>query len=239
MNKIFGILMIILTLIVFSGNVVMAECEADYQKGYQDGAQKCIENPALCGIIIGDTNNDGRIGLEDVIYNLQVLSGESNNSCNNCGCDSYKISHLCECDEEYAQLHPTECNLNFETIAGTWEYRGVAPEDSTRIWEGIRTFYANGTFEDAGIYNKGTISSDKNSGIWSLNDNQLNYSYQELWWNYSDGTSKHCWVTSWPNGICENDTSFTFAEGTANIEGNTHTFILTQSNGWIVTFIRK
>ena len=233
------ILMVIVIMLFFYGTMAMAECEAEYQQGYQNGAQQCVSNPALCGIIIGDTNGNGKIGLEDIIYSLQVLIGQRDASCSLCECDSYNNSHPCECNEEYANLHSSECKLTFETIVGKWKYKGTDPEDSTRIWEGVRTFYADGKFEDEGKYNKGDLVSDKTSGTWSFINNELKYLYHKIWLNFSNGTSQYCWTTAWPNGICDNNESYTFAEATAAVEGNTHKFILTQSNNWVVTFIRK
>jgi len=72
MKKIVG-LVIASMMVIFGGTMAMAECETEYQKGYQDGKQQCMENPALCGINVGD--GDGKTGLGDVIYNLQILTG--------------------------------------------------------------------------------------------------------------------------------------------------------------------
>ena len=57
------------------------KCLEQYQEGFEDGKQFCINNPSECGLVADtsfytDLNKDGETGIEDLIYLMKIITGQ-------------------------------------------------------------------------------------------------------------------------------------------------------------------
>lgn len=157
-------------------------------------------------------------------------------TCNTCSCATFAAQNPCMCDAAYASSHPTECKITATTIVGSWNTRGSS---TTSSFTGNRQYLSDNTFTDYELLTDGKKYNYKGDWTYDNSTSTLSYKYTDSVLTNTDGTTIHCWTTTWPSGKCDNNSDFTFASGTGTVQGTAQSFTISQANGWVITFTRQ
>lgn len=185
-------------------------------------------------------NGDGYFFTQDdtelPITTIEFTIAEG--TCNTCSCGAFAAQNPCLCDPAYASSHPTECQITATAIVGSWNEQ-AHNADNTYSVTGTRQFLSDNTFIADALYNDGTKRLSK--GEWSYDNGTLSYKYTDVVKTTADGSTQHCWATTWPDGMCDDGTTLTtpFASGEGTVDGTAQSFTITQNNGWVGIFTRQ